>query len=115
MAEEQPGGLDERVPTDRLSDVLEVFSRLETNSPARWDPNFFSGAGIAAIAALARFDLEDAESSELDALTALHRDAHRIEDRFDGYLGLNLGDVGDLRDFVDDVNLDHCLESPVVV
>jgi hypothetical protein len=112
MAEEEPEDLGEVVPTDRLSDVLEIFSRFEANGPARRDPDFFPGSRVAANAALARFDLEDAKSPKFNALAALHGDPHRIEDGVDGYLGLNFRNVGHLRDFVDDVNLDQGLESP---
>jgi hypothetical protein len=115
MAEEQPVGLGEVVPTDRLSDVLEVFSRLEANSPAGRNPDFFSCPWVAANAALAGLHLKDAESPKFNALAALHRDAHRVEDGVDSYLGFNLGDVSHLGNFVDDVNFNHWLESPSVV
>ena len=105
-------GLGERVPTDRLSDVLEVFSRLEANCAAGRNPDFFPRPWVAANAAFAGLHLEDAESAKFNALATLHRDAHRIEDGVDSYLGLNLGDVGHLGHFVDDVDLDQCLESP---
>src|SRR5580765_2570133 len=115
MAKELPGGRGELVPTDRLSDVLEIFARLEANSPAWWNPDFLPGAWVAANAALAGLHLEDAESSKFNALATLHRDSHRIEDGIDSHLGFNLGDVGHLGHFVDDVDLDQCLESPGVV
>jgi hypothetical protein len=115
MAEAQPVGLGERVPTDRLSDVLEVFSRLEANCAPGRNPDFFPGPWVAANAALAGLHLKDAESAKFNALAALHRDAHRIEDGVDSYLGLNLGDVGHLGNFVDDVNFYQWLESPSVV
>jgi hypothetical protein len=105
-------GLGERVPTDRLSDVLEIFSWFEANGSARRDADFFPGPWVTTNAALARFDLEDAKSPKFNAFATLHGDSHRIEDGVDGYLGLNLCDVGHLRDFVDDVNLDQGLESP---
>ena len=53
-----------------------------------------------------------AAAASFNTLAALHGDPHRIEDGVDSYLGLNLRDVGHLRDFVDDVNLDQGLESP---
>jgi len=115
MAEEQPGGRGERVPTDRLSDVLEVFAWLEANSTARRNPDFFPGSGIAANAALTRLYLKNAETPKFNALATLHRDSHRIENGVDSHLGFNLGDVGHLGHFVDDVDLDQCLESPGVV
>ena len=108
-------GFGERVPTDRLSDVLEVFARFEANSPAGRNPDFFSRSWVAANAALARLHLEDAKSPKFNALATLHRDAHRVEDGVDSYLGLNLGDVGHLGNFVDDVNFYQWLESPSVV
>src|SRR5262245_54098483 len=65
--------------SDRLSDVLQVFARLEADSTARRNPDFFSGAGIAADAAFARLHLKDPEAPELDALAALHGSSHRVE------------------------------------
>src|SRR5215475_4348831 len=115
MAEGQPVGLCERVPTDRLSDVLEVFSRLEANSPAGRNPDFLSGPRVTANAPLAGLHLEDAESAKFNAFAALHRNPHRIEDSVDSYLGLDLGNVSHLGNLVDDVNLNQWLESPSVV
>src|SRR5262245_50084392 len=74
-----------------LADVLEIFTRLEPNGPARRNAHFFPGARIAADAALARLDLKDAEPTELDPLATLHGGPHRIEDRVDRHLGLHLG------------------------
>jgi len=112
MAGEAVVFLRGRAPTDRLSDVLQVFAGFEANSSPWWDADFLPGSRISADAALAGLHLEHAEAAKFNALSALHRDSHRIEDSVDRYLGLNLGDVGHLRDFVDDVNLDQCLESP---
>src|SRR5205809_5778059 len=81
-------------PPKRLSDVLQIFTGLETDGASRRDAHFLARARIAADAALARLHLENAESAELDSLAALHGDPHRVEDRVDGHLGLDLGDVG---------------------
>ena len=54
-----------------------------------------------------------AGAAELDAVSALHRKAHRVEDGVHGHLGLDLGDVRDFRDFVDDVDLDHSVSGSV--
>src|SRR5258706_10916366 len=91
----------------KLADVLEIFAGLEADRPARRNADFLAGARVAANAALARLHLEDAEATQLDALAALHGGPHRIEDGVDSNLGFDLGDVGDFRDFVDDVDLDH--------
>ena len=64
-------------------------------------------ARVAPDASLARFHLEHAEAAQFDALAALHPDAHRVEHRIDGNLGLDLGDVGGACHLVDDVSLDH--------
>src|SRR5205809_1255880 len=81
-------------PTKRLSDVLQIFTGLETDRASRRDAHFLAGAGIAADAALARFHLEDPESAKLDSLATLHGDPHRVEHRVDSHLGFDLGDVG---------------------
>src|SRR5262245_56394919 len=92
-----------------LPDVLEVFARLEADCPPGWDPNFLTGPWVTADAPLARLHLEDAEPAELDPVSPLHRQAHRIEDGIDRHLSLHLGDVGGLRDLVDDIDLDHAV------
>src|ERR1043165_3863661 len=91
----------------RLPDILEVLPWLEADRPAGRDADFLAGPRIAADAALARLYLKDAESPKLDAFAALHGHSHRVEHRVDGYLGFDLGNVGDFRNFVDDVDLDH--------
>ena len=100
-------GTRTRSPKGWSADVLQVFAGLEPNRASRRDAHFLARAGIAADAPLAWLHLEDPESSQLDPLAALHRGPHRVEHRVDGHLGFHLGDVGDLRHFVDDVDLDH--------
>jgi hypothetical protein len=51
--------------------------------------------------------LKDAKSSQLNAVTTLHRQTHRVKNRIDRHLSLDFGDVGDLRNLVDDIDLDH--------
>src|SRR5262245_55431888 len=89
------------------ADVLKVLARLETNRPSGWNANFFARSWIAADATLARFHLKDPKASQLDPLTTLHRGAHRVEHCVDGHLSLDFGDVGNLRHFIHDVDLDH--------
>src|SRR5689334_7962640 len=48
-----PGGLDELVPTDRLSDVLQVFARFEANGATGRNADFLTSSRVAANAALA--------------------------------------------------------------
>src|SRR5439155_16945360 len=91
----------------RSPDVLKVFARLEADRTAGRDAHFLAGAGVAPDAALARLHLEDPKTAQLDALAALHGGPHRIENGIDRHLSLDLGDVGDFRHFVDDVDLDH--------
>src|SRR5213593_3704687 len=91
----------------KLADVLEVFARLEADGATRRDAHFLAGAGVTADAALARLHLEDSESAKFDPFAALHGGPHRVEHRVHRNLGLDLGDVRDLRHFVDDVDLDH--------
>src|SRR3990170_3314133 len=64
-----------------LSDVLEVFARLEPNRPARRNADFLARPGVPADAPLTRLDLKDAKPAKLDALAPLHGGPHRIEDR----------------------------------
>src|SRR5262249_30232380 len=104
---EGPAASRREGPTNRLSDVRQIFTGLEADRPARRDADFFSGPGVAADAALARLHLEDTEPAKLDSLAALHGDSHRVEHRVDRHLGLDLGDIGDFRHFVDDVDFDH--------
>ena len=91
----------------RLADVLQVFARLEPDGPTRRDTHFLAGPRVTADSTLARLDLEDAKAPKLDAIAALHRQPHGVEDSVDRHLSLDLGDVGDFRDFVDDVDLNH--------
>src|SRR2546423_11214928 len=112
-AERSMSGKSDEVPIGRrLADVLQVLAGLEANRAAGRDAHFLAGPRVAADAALARLHLEDSEAAELNPVASLHRHAHRVEHRVDGYLGLDLGNVGDLRNFVDDVDLDHPLGAP---
>src|SRR5438128_1371766 len=90
-----------------LPNVLQILARLEPDGPAGRDTYFLARPRVTTDAALAWLHLEDAEPAELDALAALHRDAHRVEHRVDGDLSLHLGNLGRLRHLVDDVYLDH--------
>jgi hypothetical protein len=96
----------------RLPDILEVFTGLESDRTPWGYPYFLAGPWITADPTLPGLDLENAEPAQLDPVTALHGEAHGIEDRVDRHLGLHLGDVGRLRDFTDNVDLDHARESP---
>src|SRR5262245_16311218 len=60
-AAEGPGGLDEGVPTDRLSDVLQVFARFEANGATGRNADFFTCSRVAANAALSGLHLKNAE------------------------------------------------------
>src|SRR5258706_11062046 len=99
-------------PCGRLTDVLKILAGLEADRASRRDAHFLTGPRVAADAALPRLHLEHPEAPELNPVAALHRHAHRIEYRVNGYLGLDLGNVCDLRNLVDDVHLDHLLGAP---
>lgn len=90
-----------------LTDILEVFTGLEADSPTRRDADFLSGSRVTTNTALARFHLEHAKSAKFDTITALHGEPHRVKHGVDRDLSLDLGDVGDFRDFIDDIDLDH--------
>src|SRR5262249_49376445 len=92
-----------------LPDILQAFTRLETNGAARRAANFFACPWVAAAAARARLHLKHADPAQLDAFAALHGGPHRVEDGVDRHLGLDPGDVGNLRHFLYDVDLDHAL------
>src|SRR5262245_44619174 len=101
-----------RAHKGRLTDVLQVFAGLEADSAPGRDTNFLTSAWVAADAALARLHLEHAETAQLNPVAPLHRHSHRVEHRVYSYLGLDFGDVGDLRNLVNDVDLDHPLAAP---
>ncbi len=71
-------------------DALKFFAGLETDGFARRDVHFFAGAGIAANAGLAGLDAKDAKAAEFDALAAAEGLLQRLENGFDGLLGLTL-------------------------
>jgi hypothetical protein len=82
---------------------LKFFTRLKPYSFAWWDVCHFSRAGITANPPLSRLDDEDPEAAQFDALAALQSVFHRLEQRLDGYLSLDLGYaslVGDLIYYV---------------
>src|SRR5262245_54553459 len=89
------------------ADILEVLPGLEPDCSSRRDANLLTRSGVPADPTLAGLDLENAEPAELDSLATLHRQPHRVEHGVHRHLGLDLGDVGDSRHLVDDVNLDH--------
>src|SRR5438874_2178518 len=101
-----PGEIrDRRRPS--APDVLEVLARFEADGAARRDAHFLAGPGITADAALTGLNLEYAKATQLDSLTTLHREPHRLEHGVDRHLGLDLGDIGDARHLIHDVDLDH--------
>jgi len=88
-------------------EALEFFAGLEADGFARRNVDFFTSAGIAANAGLARFDAEDAEAPQLDALAAAEGLFERLENGFDGLLGLSAADTRLGDDGVYDVQLNH--------
>jgi predicted AAA+ superfamily ATPase len=95
--------------TRRFADGLPANNALLWGARGTGKSSLVKAAGprVAADAALPGLDLEDAEPAQLDALAALHGGPHRVEDGVDSHLSFDLGDVGDPRHFVDDVDLDH--------
>src|SRR4029077_9831446 len=110
--ERSNSGSDDTPIQGRLTKILEVLAGLETDGATGWDTDFLTSARVAADTALARLHLEHTETAQLNPVASLHRHSHRVEHRIDSYLGLDFGDVGDLRDFVNDVDLDHPLAAP---
>src|SRR5687768_13256525 len=98
----------------RLPDVLQFLAGLEANRAAGRDAHFLAGPRVAADAALARLHLKDAKATQLNTFAALHRVTHGFEHSIDGQLGFDLGDIGHARDFVDDIDLDHCVRSAFI-
>ncbi len=89
------------------ADVLKIFSGLEADrSPWRY-PHFLARPWVASDAALSGLHLENAEPAQFDPFAALHGDSHGVEDGIDSDLGLDFRDLGNFRDFVDNVDLDH--------
>ena len=87
--------------------ALEFFAGFEADGFAWGDVDLFAGAGIAADAGFAGLHTENAEAAQLDALAATKSLLQRLENRFDGLLGLGAADVGcgDYR--VYEVQLNH--------
>src|SRR6267142_1176789 len=90
-----------------LSQVAEVLAGLEADGLARRDAHLGACARVTADPLLAGLYLENAESAELDSLAPAHRFLHGVENRLDRHDGPHPGDVGNLRDIIDDVGFDH--------
>jgi hypothetical protein len=90
-----------------LPDILEVFAGLEPDGATGRNSDFLACSRIAADAALARLHLKHAKTTQLNTIAALHGETHGIEDRINRHLSLDFGDVGDLRNLVNDIDLDH--------
>src|SRR5512139_1786957 len=93
--------------------ILQILARLEADGPPGRNANLLAGPWVTADAALSGLHLEHAEPAQFDAISALHREAHGIEYRVDGQLGLHLRDVGGPGHFVDDVDFDHAGGYPL--
>ena len=86
---------------------MKFLARFEANRFSGRNSDLLARTRIAADTALARLDLKHTEAAELDPFASLHGEPHRIEHRVHRHLGLDLGDVGDLRNLVHDIDLDH--------
>jgi hypothetical protein len=96
-----------RAHAGQLPDILEIFTGLEPDGSAGGNAHFLPRPRIAADAALARLHLKHAKPTQLNTITTLHGETHGIKDCIDCHLSLDFGDVGDLRNLVDDIDLDH--------
>ena len=92
--------------------LYDCESRLEPDGTPGRDSHFLARPWVTSDATLAGLHLKDPESAQLDTVPTLHGETHGVEHGVNRDLGLDLGDVGDFRDFVDDVDLDHLLERP---
>src|SRR5688572_5538381 len=90
-----------------LEKVAKFFSGLESDRIAGRDFNFDAGLGIAANSFLALLHLKDAKPTQLNALAFGQRPTQSFDHRIDGLRGLDAGDIGNLRDLVHDISLDH--------
>lgn len=91
------------------ADVLQVFAWPKSDRSARWDADLFSGAWVSSDAPLSGFYLKNTKASKFYSFAALHRHTHRIENRIDRHLRLDLGDPRGFRNLVHDVDFDHDL------
>jgi hypothetical protein len=89
--------------------ALEFLTRLEAHGFARWNVDFFTGAGIPADSGLAGLHAKDAKAAELDALAPAQGLLQGFKNRFDGLLGFGAADVCGGHYRVYQVQLNHAI------
>src|SRR6185503_11612002 len=86
---------------------LKFLAWLESDSLSGWNVCDLTSARIATHAPLARLDDEHAETAKFDPLASLQRRFHRLEQRLNCDLGLDLWNAGLVGHLVDDIKLYH--------
>src|SRR5256714_5282115 len=87
--------------------LLELRPGAEARDPRGRDVDWLAGTRVLALAGAALGDVELAETGEGNLAPAAERRLDRIQDRFDGLFGVLLGQIGVLRDLVDEFGLRH--------
>jgi len=86
---------------------LQLFAGLEADGFSGLDIHLLAGARIAADAGFARLHVEHAEAAQLDAFAAAESVFQRLENRFDGLLGLAARNICALHNGVHDIKFYH--------
>src|SRR5881392_1056416 len=97
-----PGG-----ESSRVDELAQSLSDLEERDPYVGDVHARPGLGVAPLARVPVTDTEAPEPPQLDLIALRQRVGDIVEDRVDDRLGFLLGQVRDLRDFVDQVRFGH--------
>src|SRR5688572_1846440 len=90
-----------------VDQLLQLLAGLEVGHLLRRHVHLVAGLRVAALARLALPQAEAAEPAQLDLLPAMQRIDDALEHRVDDDLGMLLGEVGDPRDFLDELRLRH--------
>ena len=90
-----------------VSEILELFSGLETNCLSRGDCYFDPRLGISSDTSLPISDLKNSKTAKFDSFPTAECLFHLCKDRFYGLCSLYSGDIGSLRDTVYQVCFDH--------
>src|SRR2546429_8159022 len=93
--------------SSRVDELAQSLSDLEERDPFLGDVHARPGLGVAALARVPVTDTEAPEPPQLDLVTLRQRVGDVVEDRVDDRLGFLLGQVRDLRDFVEQVCFGH--------
>jgi hypothetical protein len=82
---------------------LKLFPGFESDCLSGRNVGDLSGSWVSTDAALSWLYDEHAEAAQFNSLAALKRFFHRLEQRLDGYLGLDFGNsslIGNLIDYI---------------